>query len=131
MSNLPAQKMDNENRILTRIHEGMEVIDAEGRKVGKVDMVQLSSGDVAGQGADAASTLKEPGDTIFNTLARGLQDDEYLPDEVKSRLKYSGFIRVDSNVLLKADRYVVTEQIESVMNGEVHLKAKFRDLPHA
>jgi hypothetical protein len=131
MSNLPPQEMDNENRILTRIHEGMEVVDAEGHKVGKVDLVQLSSGDVAGRGAEIPSTMKESGDSIFNTMARGLQDEEYLPDEIKSRLMYSGFVRVDSNELLKADRYIVTEQIESVKDGEVHLKTRFRDLPHA
>ncbi len=129
MSNLPPKDMDNENEVLSKIHEGMAVLDQDGHKIGKVEFVQMSSGDVAGRGA-ATPTTDQRSSSILDDFAKAFSASDELTDDVKSRLLFSGFVRMDSDALLRSERYILPEQIAYVSGEEVHLNAKFKDLAH-
>ena len=129
MTNLPPKDMDNENEVLGKIHDGMQVFDQDGKKIGKVEFVQLSSGDVAGRGAATPSTMDRDS-SILDDFARVFASSDNLTDEVKSRLMFTGFVRLDSEALFKSERYILPDQIASVSGDEVHLNTKFKDLAH-
>ncbi len=129
MTDLPPKDMDNENVVLSNIHEGMPVFDLDGHKIGKVDFVQLSSGDVAGRGSATPSPMDRE-TSIVDDFAKAFAASDNLTDDVKSRLLFSGFVRMDSDALFRSDRYILPEQIGYVSGEEVHLNAKFKDLVH-
>ena len=124
MNNIPQSRFDDENQILTQIHKGMEVVDSEGRKVGTVEFVQMSSGDVAGRGAATPSGVEERSHTLLDDFAEAFSLTDELSDTVKSRLLFSGFVRMDSKDLFRADRHILPDQIDQVSGDVIHLKSQ-------
>jgi hypothetical protein len=114
---------------LSLIHEDMPVLDAGGKQVGKVSGLYLGA---------AADTVEQPGTTP--ETARGtapdpdgtgtvlpvanfvepFDSDDTLPAEMRSRLRYNGFVRIDAGGLHR-NRYALREQIASVSADGVHL----------
>jgi hypothetical protein len=111
--------------LLRNIHEGMEVFDSNGDKVGTVDDLYFGadSDDMARHGAGAA-TAPDPSmrsETLVEDIADALFGNDNLPEEMRQRLLNNGFIRVDGSGFLASDLYVLPEQIASVDDDDVHL----------
>jgi hypothetical protein len=86
------------SRILADVHEGMDVYDHRGSRVGSVAQVYLGAADedaiAAGTGP---ATTPEP-DPRSGSLLEGLArtfDPEELPAPLRARLLQHGFIRMD------------------------------------
>jgi hypothetical protein len=58
--------------------------------------------------------------TFLHDLAEAIAPDD-LPQEIRDRLRLSGFIRIDMAGMLRADRYAFPEQIASVDVARVTL----------
>jgi len=117
--------------MLTRIKEGMKVLDRSGDKIGDVDYVYFGDDNPATPEVEAATTSdREPREeTLVDVVAEAFTTDD-MPKELRERLKLHGFIKVSTG-MLRSDRYAMPEQIASVAGDEVHLNVALDDLPSA
>jgi hypothetical protein len=126
------QEYGKEN-ILTRIREGMEVYDRDGKRVGTVQQVYMGSvGDQAVESGGQPTTVSradvQDATGFPDNLLTGLTRDRDLPETVRGRLLHDGFMRVDGHGLLSSGRLVERDQIESVSGDRVTLNAAEADL---
>jgi hypothetical protein len=114
--------------VLDRVREGMTVYDRGGDEVGTVKAVYFGAMEDSAGGHPPAS-VSEPAaastQPLVDAVARALGRTE-LPDEVRERLLYQGFLHVD--VSLAPDRLAMAEQIASVAADGVHLAVARDDL---
>jgi hypothetical protein len=123
-----------DTNILNQINEGMEVRDANGKTIGRVERIFL--GDVSpeeeeiGRGAATPSNVKSTplAQTIVNELMEALSPGEEIPDVLRERLELEGFARLKGKGLLGADRFILPDQIQSVEAGRVNLKVTREEL---
>jgi hypothetical protein len=117
--------------ILNRVREDMEVYDVNGDHVGDVEFVFLGSAspDAAESGL-GPMTVDEPrtrDENLVDLIASVFRGDD-MPEVLRDRLLYSGFVRVDGAGLLASDRYVTPEQIASVTGERVNLSVSRKEL---
>ncbi len=117
---------------LARVREGMTVYDARGEAIGTVESVFLGdvSDDAIEQGGNAAVSpdIDLSGDkSLVDNIAEVFAPDD-LPRELAERLLNSGYVRLDVEGLLAADRYIMPEQISSVTGDSVRLRVSIDDL---
>lgn len=110
--------------VLMHIRRGMEVHDADGGKVGSVDVVYFGSTGPssveAGAGPARASGDVEE-DSFFEDLAHAFTgDDDNIPETLRGRLMQNGYIRIDTG-LLGGHRYATPESIAGVRGDNVIL----------
>jgi hypothetical protein len=92
---------------IEKVREGMRVIDADGKDVGKVTFVKLGDPEaITTQGQDTG--LNEP----------------QLPRPFAERLLRVGFVKVDRKGLFASDAYVAPNEIERVDGETVHLSVR-------
>ncbi|MHB8627949.1 MAG: hypothetical protein ACYDBJ_16945 [Aggregatilineales bacterium] len=146
-------KQHNAENVLSQIHEGMAVYDAENHKIGTVsdmyfgaavdEQQDYGSGPATaperGASADEAGrTVGVPLPTI--PLATGLTGsgtgtgmvgvlpvfafEDDVPQGLRSRLLEQGFVQVKGAGILSSARYIMPGQIASVQNEEVHLNIR-------
>lgn len=101
---------------------GMNVYDSSREHIGVVDDFKYGEVDPV-TGAEAATL--EGADAPANTsivagLAEAFATDE-IPDAVRTRLLHDGYIRIRSDGLFHADRYILPSQIASVSGEEIVL----------
>ena len=60
-------------------------------------------------------------------MAEALAPDE-MPEEMRDRLLQEGFVRIDSNGLFSADRYVTPDQIQGVSSDGLLLRVTKAEL---
>lgn len=97
-----AQPFGEGNELLTRIREGMAVVDATGEPVGTVRRVYRGAG-----GPVAATAAGDP----------ALGD---VPDDLRAHLAKSGFVEIDAGPL-QVDRYATGAQVAALEGGGVRL----------
>jgi hypothetical protein len=122
-----ADDMDTtqQQSILNEVQEGMTVYDAKLDKIGTVDYVQFgaASDSQRAQGSGPATVV--PADNGYNQplvdMVASVFDPGDMPDEMAQKLQHSGFIRIDSNGLFAADRYVTPEHITRIDGDSVYL----------
>ena len=96
------------------VEQGMRVFDREHHEIGKVEWVQFGDDDPDTTEVEASGPRRQPyDDTFIDVIARAFTDDN-VPEELRDRLVHQGFVRIDSDGLFAADRYVMPEQIDSV-----------------
>jgi hypothetical protein len=100
-------------RLLTQIREGMVVDEMDGQTLGTVRQVFLGPPIEDGAAMATPSEGAVGEHTFLHDLAEAIAPDD-LPQEIKDRLRLSGFIRIDMAGMLRADRYAFPEQITSV-----------------
>ena len=93
------------------VQEGMRVVDASGRQIGKVELVKLGD-------PDAVTTQGQ--ETV-----RG---EPRISGEPRELLLRKGFVKVDRKGLLRPDAYVAADQIDRVEGDTVHLSVTDQDL---
>ncbi len=107
---------------LRNVQSGMKVFDSNHDEIGKVEFVQFGDDDPETPEMEARS-VSDFGDgenTLVDAVARAFRTDS-LPDELRQRLLHQGFVRIDSNGLFAADRYITPQQIASVADDELML----------
>jgi hypothetical protein len=114
--------------ILEQIREGMQVVDSQEKEVGKVKSVffgaMADQPDYEGVGAatnQGSSPELYPSDTLTSAIAEAFTGSDQVPEEVRSRLIHSGFIRIDRAGLFSRDAFVMPDQIASVSEDLVYL----------
>lgn len=126
--------MDTTQRqsILNDVHEGMTVYDANRDKIGTVDYVQFGAASDSQRTHGAGPATVAPADNDYDqpladTVASVFNPGD-MPDEMAQKLQHSGFIRIDSNGLFTADRYVIPDQIVRADRDSVYLNVTSDEL---
>lgn len=131
-----SERLANESMpdsILLRVREGMDVLDADGERIGKVRELFFgtSSSSALSHGTGAVTTtgvdLDPARDDFVDILANALVGPERIPDTLRARLRREGFVQIDSAGLFAADRFAMPDQIRRV-DDRVHLNVKRDDL---
>lgn len=107
---------------LRNIEAGMKVFDSNHDEIGKVEFVQFGDDDPETPELEARglSNLDDGENTLLDAIAQAFTTDE-IPEELRERLLHQGFVRIDSNGLFEADRYITPQQIASVSGDELML----------
>ncbi len=99
----------------------MDVVDADGQKVGTVEDVRLADAG-ATTGGDSES------DSTRARLAEAFGLESSLTEEARGRLARLGYLRVDVDGLFAGRRYVEPEQIDEVRGDQVYLSVRVDEL---
>ncbi len=120
--------MDNRTNVLELIHEGMDVYNVNGDRIGEVRVVFL--GGVAdevialrGEGADSPAVDLGGEDPLIEDIAESVNVDE-VPTEIAERMLRDGYVLMNAAGILKADRFIMPEHIESVSEEGVRLNVE-------
>ncbi len=108
--------------ILAKIHEGMDVFDKTGGKIGTVEFLKMT--DENPDTPQAEQLTSDPGLPVRRTFVDNLMDvfrSEAIPDPLHETMLRTGFLRMDSEGLLSSDRYVLPSQIAEVNGDKVKL----------
>lgn len=102
------------------VREGMTVLDSAGIEVGTVRMVKM-----ADPQAVTSQGQTQPADRgLWGAAERAFGEAEPdVPAPVAERLLRTGYIKVDANGLMARDLYVPAEDISTVHNGMVRIRA--------
>ena len=118
--------MFSANELMSRIHEGMRVVDAAGEDVGKVEYFEMGN-------PEAATTTGQQMPTgLVDVAAEAIvpgEDEPDVPEPLRTRLRRTGFIKIDGPGLFERDRYVSSERVRDVSNDQVQLAVRKADLP--
>jgi hypothetical protein len=110
---------------ISRVHEGMHVVDAAGDEVGRVQAVQMGD-------PEALTTDRTPPPRdILDAAMRAVGEDEAEPDvpePLRSRLRRTGYLKIDGPDLLDTDRYVSSQDVRDVSGERVQLKVRKDEL---
>lgn len=112
----------NEN-ILTSIHEGMGVFDANGDRVGTVKFVKFGDENPNQPGTEAVTAAPEnhQRDSLIENIAEAVIITSDENPELEARLLRSGYIRIDRG-LMRGDRFAGSDDIAAVIDDRVVLK---------
>ena len=115
------------NDFMSRIREGMRVVDAAGEEVGKVEYFEMGNPEAA---TTAGQEMRSTGlvDVAAEAIVPG-EDEPDVPEPLRTRLRRTGFLKIDGPGLFERDRYVSSERIRDVTNDQVHLAVRKEDLP--
>lgn len=124
------EQFESRNNILTQVYEGMDVYDREGKKVGKVEYIQIGDENPASPGTDTV-TANDPNNfmegTFLEDVAEAFEGENEIPDTIRDRMIRQGFIRIDTG-MLSADRYALSEHVSSVAEDRVNLRVSNDEL---
>lgn len=111
---------------LSRVREGMHVVDAKGEDVGKVEMVQMGDADAR----TTAGNEERPVNPMFEAFAEALggEREPDVPEPLRSRLVRAGYVKIDSSRLMDADRYVSSSNVREVSGDRVMLRVNRENL---
>ena len=102
---------------MNRVHEGMHVVDATGKDVGSVEMVQMGDSQAA---TTAGNEDRNTG--LLEAVARAIDEREPdVPEPLRSRLVQHGYLKIDGPGLLESDRYVPGNYVRDVSDDRVRL----------
>jgi hypothetical protein len=107
---------------LRNVEQGMKVFDSNHNEIGKVEFVQFGDDDPDTIEIEARGLgkLDSGENTLVDAIANAFRTDA-IPEELRKRLLHQGFVRIDSNGLFAADRYITPQQIASVSSDELML----------
>lgn len=114
-----------QKNVLLSVKEGMDVVDIEGKHVGKVSYVQFGDEDPtnpAPQTVTGTAPLDQD-DSLVDEVARALVGEGDVPESLRGQLLRYGFIRIDSG-FLRRDRFATADQIVRVVDGTVGLNVR-------
>jgi hypothetical protein len=99
----------------------MHVLDAAGDEVGRVQLVQMGDPETV-----TVSDTDKPRD-IIGVVGDALFPNEREPDvpePLRSRLRRSGYIKIDGPDLMDTDRYVGSDRVRDVSEDRVRLSVR-------
>jgi hypothetical protein len=113
---------------ISRVKEGMDVVDVTGDGLGHVELVQMGDPRAA---TTAGNEDRRPGPIERVAEAMGGEREPEVPEPLRSRLVRSGYVKIDSPDLLDHDRYVPSEYVREVADDCVRLSVRKDDLAKA
>ena len=119
--------MLSDNDQMSRVQEGMRVVDARGDEVGKVEFVRMGDPEaITTEGNDGRPT------ELMGRIASAVFPDEREPDvpePLRTNLLRTGYVKIDGPDLKDTDRYASSEQVRDVSGDTVRLSVARRQLP--
>ncbi|MEP7356122.1 MAG: hypothetical protein ABI847_02645 [Anaerolineales bacterium] len=113
--------------VLARVTDGTAVYDSTGEHIGKVDAIYLGAkadGDTAEGGpATTGAVPAEAVDADVKIFAGLFFTKSDIPEEVRERLRYNGFIRIAPHGLFRSHRYATREQVVAASSERVTLSS--------
>jgi hypothetical protein len=111
--------------LLAQVREEMRVYDRDNKEIGHVDGLFLG---VAADQHERPGVIPETGagaeplvdEELMNVFGEVFAGDSRLPEVVRRRLHYNGFIAIHRG-LLRGHRYALREHIGAVSGDAVHL----------
>jgi hypothetical protein len=116
----------NDEGVMARVREGMRVLDAAGQDVGKVEYFEMGDPEAA---TTAGNDL--PASPLVSAAAEAIvpgEGEPDVPEPLRTRLRRTGFIKIDGPGLLARDRYVSSEQVREVSEDRVRLTVRKDEL---
>jgi len=117
--------------IPTDIHEGMRVVDKAMRPIGKVETFRSTDEAPDAPEVDAAGispVLERQRNDLTGLLADLFHPDDGLPREMQEKALREGFVRLDADGFLAADRYIFPEHIDRIEADRLVLSVRRKDL---
>ncbi len=111
---------------MTRVQEGMRVVDAAGEDLGKVEYLQMGDpGAVTTEGNE-----HRPDDLVGRVLERALPEESEpdVPDTLRTELQRTGYLKIGGHGIGGKARYVSSEHVGEVSDDTVRLSVRKRDL---
>lgn len=118
---------EHKRDIFDKIHEGMDVYDSEGDKIGTVERLYFGSEGVDEPGPEPATAPEMRDDTLIDEIAEAFNTED-IPEEVRERLLRHGFVHVDGGLIFDKDYYVLPDKIDRVDADGVHVREREEDL---
>jgi hypothetical protein len=109
-----------ETQLLSKVREGMRVIDANGEELGKVELVKMGDPEAVSVRPVAVQ------DCLGLREALGGGAEPHVPEPFFSHLLRLGFVKIDGRGWIDTDYYVTPDMIQSISGNTVSLK-KTRD----
>jgi len=101
--------------IMTQIREGMHVVDADGKDLGKVTEFQAGDPDAVTTG----EAMSAPDGSFVRSV--GLLMDADIPQEEAERLSHSGWVRIHKG-LFTHDRFLPADQLDRIEDDRLWLR---------
>lgn len=120
--------------IPTNVHEGMTVLDRAMEAIGTVEAFRMTDQAPGNPEVDAAGVspaLEGPHDSLVGLLGEAFRPDDPLPREMRERALRAGFVRLDADGFLAADRYIFPEHIDRIEGDRLVLNVSRDELPKA
>lgn len=102
---------------MDEVRKGMQVRDADGEEVGKVEFVKFGDPEAvtpAGQRSQSGGLVSGLADAIG-----GAEPD--VPEQLAARLLRTGYVQIDGKGLFGPDLYLSPDQVARVQDDVVHL----------
>ena len=107
-------------QLLMAVRKDMDVVDANGNNIGKVDDMYFGSPSAADQGSRESSLIAD--------LAHALVGGNSIPEVLRQRLLHDGYIRVNGSGLFSGHMYLLPEQIDVVATNTVAVNVTREEL---
>jgi hypothetical protein len=108
--------------VIEEVREGMHVVGADGKKIGKVE--DLKMGDPDAVTADG-QTAPETGGLVFNMIDDFAKSSR-LPRHVAERLLRVGYVKIDRSGLFAGHEYFASDELDKVEGDTLWLKEGLR-----
>ncbi|MFF0719007.1 hypothetical protein [Micromonospora sp. NPDC003816] len=118
------QGIDQQTTV-SRVTTGMRVVDAAGLDVGTVDLVQRGDPNAVTVQAPTA----DPGSSLDELIESAATEEPDVPADLAARLLRTGYLKVSTELVPTGAVYVLADQINTVVDGEVRLDVLAADLP--
>lgn len=102
---------------MSKLRQGMDVVDLSGDKVGEVRSFKMGD-------PEAVTTQGQEMEThtgLFDILRRAFGDGTDIPEQEHERLLRLGYVEIDASGLFKKDFVVSAEQVDKVDDDTVYL----------
>ncbi|SCE83659.1 hypothetical protein [Micromonospora mirobrigensis] len=109
---------------ISHVTTGMLVVDANGREVGTVDLVQRGDPNAV----TVQAPTPDPGGSLNELIESAAVEEPDVPADLAARLLRSGYLKVSSDLARTGAVYVLAEQIGTIADGRVLLGVPAADL---
>ncbi len=112
---------------ISRVHEGMRVVDATGDEVGKVQFVRMGDPEAITTEGNEGQPSELMGKIASAVLPEEREPD--VPEPLRTNLLRTGYVKIDGPGLRDTDRYASSSQVRDVSGDTVRLSVARRQLP--
>ena len=111
---------------MSRVQEGMRVVDAAGEDLGKVEYLRMGDPEAV----TTEGNEHRPTDLVGAVVERALPDESEpdVPDPLRTELRRTGFLKIGGHGLLGKARYVSSERVSAVSGDTVRLSVRRGEL---
>lgn len=104
--------------VLEQVHEGMNVVASNGKKIGKVEALKM--GDPEAVTAEGQTNPETAG--IVNTGIQAFAEASKLPHHTAERLLLIGYVKVDRSGMFAGHAYFASDELDRVEGDTLWLK---------